>query len=149
MNDTELRNIDLMNHMTVRRNTVAQPVQIRGTRFSTLMWDDIQLVGLTPTRIRQIQIPRCTSMTIQVSYLYTAVPLGAPWPIVTIRDGSVATNVPLTVLNGIELIPGDLLSFEADDQEIDSEIFIDPTQYWAFLNNILQVRLHICYGVLQ
>lgn len=149
MNDTELRNIDLMHHMTVRRNTRPLTTLVPGSRFSTLMWDDIQLVQFTPTRLRQIQIPRCTSMTLQISYLYTAVPLGAPWPVVTVRDGSVATNVPLTVLNGIEMIPGDLLSFEADDQEIDAEIFIDPTQYYAFLNNLLQVRMHICYGVLQ
>ena len=147
--DIFLRNIDLMKHATNRRVPNAPAVTGLQTNMSSLIWDDLPLLQFTPTRLRQVSIPRCTSITIQVSYLYTAVPGAAPWPIVTIRDGSVASNAPLTTFNGFELIPGAMISFEADQQELEQEHFLDPTEFWAFLNNILQVRLHICYGVFK
>lgn len=151
MADVMIRNIDVMTHLTERRTTPSQlPASVTGiSGISNLIWDDIPLLQFTPTRLRQSSIPRCVSITIQVSYLYTAVPAGAPWPIVTIRDGSVATNLPLTVLNGFEMIPGDLITIEAEEQEIEKNVFLDPTQFWAFLNNVLQVRLHIAYGVMR
>jgi hypothetical protein len=149
MADIFLRNIDLMHHVVNRRAPNAPSMEQLKTRISSLIWDDIPLVQFTPTRLRQSSIPRCTSITIQISYLYTAVPGAAPWPIVTIRDGSVATNAPLVTFNGFELIPGAMISFEADEKELEEEHFLDPTEFYAFLNNILAVRLHICYGVFK
>lgn len=147
--DIFLRNIDLMHHVTNRRVPNAPSVTGLQTNISSLIWDDLNLVQFTPTRLRQQSIPRCTSITIQISYLFTAVPAAAPWPIVTVRDGGVGTNAPLTTFNGFELIPGAMLSFEVDDKELDQEHFLDPTDFYAFLNNIQQVRLHICYGVFK
>ncbi len=148
MADTFLRNVDLMRQATIRRTSQSNFIA-RETAFSSLMWDDLNLPGFTPTRLRQQSIPRCTSVLIQVSYLYTAPPGGAPWPTVSIRDGNVASALPLTATNGIELIPGNTIMFEADEQDINLENFIDPTEFWAFLNSLLQVRLHICYGILK
>jgi len=142
------RNVDLMHHATIRRTNANMGIK-QEFASSSILWEDIILVGFTPTRLRQQSLPRCTSLLIQVSYLFTAPPGGAPWPVVSVRDGSVASQLPLTATNGIELIPGSAVMFQADEQDITIENFIDPTEFWVFLNNLLQVRLHICYGIMK
>ncbi len=152
--NTFLRNVDLMRQAILRRTPGAPVNPNTLTRFTTVLFDDLDLAPGVATRLRQQSIARCSMMAIQFSYGYTAVaPVGYPWPLVTVRDGQVSPGATILAANGFELIPGDLIVIEPDDFEKENNVFLDPTDYWAFLIATAvpgtTIRMHIAYGVLK
>jgi hypothetical protein len=155
--DQFIRNIDLMKQATVRR-APNQPITARlpVTRFSKNIYQDLVLLGgVAPVRLRNDTIPRCASISIQMSNLVTFPPTGPLGiPVVTVRDSSLqAYNLVTNTFAGVELLPGDLVSFEADDHELDEETFLNPMEFYVVLNEAAAgatfLTLHIIYGVMQ
>ncbi len=88
-------------------------------------------------------------MTLQFSYITTAVPAGAPWPTLQLRDSSIGPPNPLAALYGLELIPGDIVSMECEETDIQNNVYIDPTEFWVMLAAVGNGTVHMKYGVLS
>ena len=144
MSDIFLRNIDLMNHSTTR----ADPRAVSGPtmRASRFLWDDFALATFTPRKLRQNPLPFCTSITIQFGYEGVLAGVALMPPLVGIRDANVAPANPNAIVNGIEIVQGDWVTFATEEGE---NCYLDPSSLWLFFYGTVTATIHVCYGVLQ